>query len=96
METPKESEPHELHRQLELQRLYLDFLANSVEYLAQELSKVTALLSQAPKSGCTWYETERAIVRPLRPAPLGEAPIVSQIVARNYGLMPHPQDKTHS
>ncbi|WP_273792134.1 hypothetical protein [Brucella anthropi] len=93
METSTPLEQLELAHQLELQRQYLDFLANSVEYLIQELSKVTLLPSEAPKSGYTWYETERAIARPLRPELLGEAPIVSRVVPRNYVPQFHPQDK---
>lgn len=85
MKTSHKTEQHELARQLELQRQYLDFLANSVEYLIQELSKVTTRPFEAPKSGYVWYGTEQAIPRPLRPAPLGEAPIVPRIVPRNFG-----------
>ncbi len=96
MEQTKEIEQHELHRQLELQRQYLDFLANTVEYLSQELSKVTKHLHSEPISSCTWYETKQVIGRPLRPAQLGEAPIVSQIVPCNFLQTPHPQGKKHN
>lgn len=96
MDTLKEPEQHELHRQLELQRQYLDFLANTVEYLSQELSKVVVHLSQEPRSGCVWLETERVIPRPKRPAQLGAAQKVARVVPYNVGHYAHPLSRTHN
>lgn len=90
------SEP-ELAHQLELQRQYLDYLANSVEYFLQELAKVKYQLQAAqPQSGCTWYETVRELAPPVRPAALGASPIVPRTVANIYGTISRPQDKTRN
>ncbi|GEM_PF-6635620 len=67
---PKVNAQHELHHQLELQRLYLDFLANTVEYLVQ----VTEGLCQAENlQGRSSPSLYGKLVKPHRPTELGEA-----------------------
>ena len=61
----------ELLHQLELQRQYLDFLASSVEYLAQELGTVKYLLQASHQSGSI---SSGILGQPCRPAQLGESP----------------------
>lgn len=70
MEQTKEPEQHELSRQLELQRLYLDFLANTVEYLVQ----LTEALCQGEDSPVRSNSNSFGkLVKPHRPIELGEA-----------------------
>ncbi|WPM81169.1 hypothetical protein R5W60_05605 [Brucella pseudintermedia] len=96
MEMVKATELHELVHRLELQRQYLDFLANSVEYLSQELAKVAAHFSHTAKSDCNWLGTEKEIAHPVRPAQLGEAPTWVRTVPYSYGHSFHHQSKIHN